>query len=71
MRQCKCGGLVREHQLTQGRQAWTCGACGRYEVVGEKNDPRDGDEDFGQTEGGNALPSDNHQSGTDDDRGLG
>ena len=71
MRQCKCGGLVREHQLTQGRQAWTCGACGRYEIVGAKNDPRNGDEDFGQAEGWDTLSTDNYQSGTDDDRGLG
>jgi len=33
MRQCKCGGKVREHVLTQNRVAWTCGDCGRYEVI--------------------------------------
>jgi hypothetical protein len=71
MRQCKCGGLVREHQLTQGRQAWTCGACGRYEIVGAKNDPCDGNEDIGQVEGWNAVSTEVGGYGTDDDRGLG
>ena len=33
MRQCKCGGRVREHVLTKDRVAWTCGDCGRYEVI--------------------------------------
>ena len=33
MRQCKCGGVIRQHQLTNKREAWTCNACGRYEVV--------------------------------------
>ena len=68
MRQCKCGGLVREHQLTQGRQAWTCGACGRYEIVGAKNDPCDGDEDTGQGQRRNTLPTDHYPKGIDDDR---
>ena len=71
MRQCKCGGMIREHQLTQGRQAWTCSACGRYEIVGEKNDPRNGDKDTGQVEGWDTLSTDNYQSSIDDDRGLG
>ena len=38
MRLCKCGGQVREHQLTNNRYAWTCGACGRYEIFGEQVD---------------------------------
>lgn len=33
MRQCKCGGLIREHQLTKNRVAWTCNQCGRYEQI--------------------------------------
>jgi hypothetical protein len=33
MRQCKCGGKVREHVLKENRVAWTCGDCGRYEVI--------------------------------------
>ena len=33
MRQCKCGGVIRQHQLVNNREAWTCNACGRYEVV--------------------------------------
>lgn len=37
-RLCECGGVIREHQLTpefvgQTREAWTCNACGRYQVV--------------------------------------
>jgi hypothetical protein len=37
MRQCKCGGLVKEHQLARSREAWTCGECGRYEVIERNN----------------------------------
>ena len=33
MRICKCGGVVRQHQLVNNREAWTCSSCGRYEVV--------------------------------------
>jgi len=33
MRQCKCGGVIRQHPLTGNREAWTCGACGRYEAI--------------------------------------
>ena len=33
MRQCKCGGNIRQHQLTNNREAWTCNACKRYEVI--------------------------------------
>ena len=29
---CKCGGGIRQHALTGGREAWTCNGCGRYEV---------------------------------------
>jgi len=36
MRQCKCGGKVREHVLKENRVAWTCGDCGRYEVISLK-----------------------------------
>ena len=31
MRQCPCGGLVRQHDLSGNRQVWTCGSCGRRE----------------------------------------
>lgn len=37
MRICQCGGHIRTHPLTAGRDAWTCGACGRYEVVGPRS----------------------------------
>ena len=33
MRQCSCGGVIRQHQLTGNREAWTCNACGRYEAI--------------------------------------
>jgi hypothetical protein len=33
MRVCKCGGTIRQHGLTNNREAWTCNACGRYEVL--------------------------------------
>jgi hypothetical protein len=32
MRQCKCGGQVRQSELTSGRVAWTCTSCKRYEI---------------------------------------
>ena len=32
-RQCMCGGTIRQHQLVNNREAWTCNACGRYEVL--------------------------------------
>jgi hypothetical protein len=32
----QCGGRVREHVLTENRVAWTCGDCGRYEVISLK-----------------------------------
>ena len=34
MRQCSCGGLIREHSLSGNRQIWTCNACGRREMFG-------------------------------------
>jgi ubiquitin C-terminal hydrolase len=33
MRVCECGGIVRQHELIQNREAWTCNCCGRREVV--------------------------------------
>lgn len=39
MRQCQCGGIVRQHQLTGDREAWTCNACGRYEAVSSRAIP--------------------------------
>ena len=33
MRVCKCGGIVRQHELTGNREAWTCGSCGRYQII--------------------------------------
>lgn len=33
MRQCRCGGVVRQHGLTGGREAWTCSSCGQYSVI--------------------------------------
>ena len=32
-RNCQCGGIVRKHQLTGDREAWTCGGCGRYQAI--------------------------------------
>jgi phage regulator Rha-like protein len=37
-RQCQCGGIIREHQLTGDRYAWTCGGCGRYQIFHGKQD---------------------------------
>lgn len=33
MRQCPCGGVIREHELTGERTAWTCSDCGRYDAI--------------------------------------
>lgn len=33
MRQCQCGGVLREHELTDGRTAYTCAQCGRYQAL--------------------------------------
>lgn len=33
MRQCQCGGVQREHELTNGRTAYTCNECGRYQAL--------------------------------------
>lgn len=44
MKVCACGGTVRQHALTRNREAWTCNACGRYEVLelyGQDNSTRD------------------------------
>lgn len=44
MRVCPCGGTVRQHGLTKNREAWTCNACGRYEVLemyGQDDSTRD------------------------------
>ena len=41
MRQCKCGGVIRQHQLVNNREAWTCNACGRYEIVELEDDDED------------------------------
>lgn len=35
MRQCKCGGVLREYALTGGRVVWTCNTCGRREIIRE------------------------------------
>jgi hypothetical protein len=32
-RQCPCGGTIRQHQLTNNREAWTCNDCKRYEII--------------------------------------
>lgn len=32
-RACQCGGIVRQHQLTGEREAWTCNACRRYGAI--------------------------------------
>lgn len=32
-RACQCGGIIRQHQLTGEREAWTCNACGRYGAI--------------------------------------
>lgn len=31
-RQCQCGGLVSQVELTNGRERWSCSSCGRYEI---------------------------------------
>jgi hypothetical protein len=32
-RQCTCGGIVTQHQLTGDREAWRCTSCQRYSAV--------------------------------------
>jgi hypothetical protein len=32
-RQCTCGGIIRQHELTGEREAWTCNACGKYSAI--------------------------------------
>ena len=34
---CPCGGSINKGALSGGRERWYCRACGRYEVMGEKN----------------------------------
>lgn len=38
-RQCQCGGVIRSHQLTENREAWSCKDCGRYEAVQREEKP--------------------------------
>ena len=38
MRQCKCGGLVRQYELTGNREVWTCDSCKRYEIIKRGNE---------------------------------
>lgn len=51
MRQCKCGGQVRQHQLTNNREAWTCNVCERYEIIELEDDEDDEDWIFEQMAG--------------------
>ena len=56
MRQCKCGGVIRQHQLTGNREAWTCNTCERYEAiqldeVTDEEDDEDEDWIFDQMNG--------------------
>ena len=37
-RQCQCGGIIRTHNVLAGK-AYTCGSCGRYEVI-KPNEPK-------------------------------
>ena len=39
MRQCKCGGVIREAELTQNRQSWRCDSCNRYEIFRPEQEP--------------------------------
>lgn len=41
MRICKCGGVVRQHGLTNNREAWTCNACNRYEIIEFEDEDED------------------------------
>jgi hypothetical protein len=50
MRQCKCGGIIRTHELRGWREAWTCGACGRYEVIGRDPNRQANNESIDLTE---------------------
>ena len=34
---CPCGGPIRKGVLSGARERWRCDACGRYEVMNEKN----------------------------------
>jgi hypothetical protein len=35
-RQCTCGGIIRQHELTGDREAWTCNACGKYSAISRR-----------------------------------
>jgi hypothetical protein len=37
-RQCTCGGIIRQHELTGEREAWTCNACGKYSAIQRKGE---------------------------------
>jgi len=32
MRQCKCGGIIKQNELTMQRESWHCESCGKYEI---------------------------------------
>jgi hypothetical protein len=32
MRQCKCGGIIKQNELTLQRESWHCESCGKYEI---------------------------------------
>jgi hypothetical protein len=32
-RNCQCGGVLRQHELTDNREAWACASCGRYQPI--------------------------------------
>jgi hypothetical protein len=54
--QCQCGGKIRQHQLTNNREAWTCNECGRYEVFNnEANQPKGTKMTAHDTENGSLL----------------
>jgi hypothetical protein len=54
--QCQCGGKIRQHQLTNNREAWTCNECGRYEVFNnEPNQPKGTEMTAHDTENGSLL----------------
>ena len=40
MRQCRCGGLIGQHELTGNRTAWSCRRCGVYEVFNRSDDDK-------------------------------
>lgn len=40
-RNCQCGGVLRQHELTDNREAWSCPSCGRYQPMrrGQEEEP--------------------------------